>query len=245
MIRLHTSLLFCVASLLVAGCRHWPGYPDRSLPPLEQLGERTDPETEFYRLQRLLAETGHSLYASGDTNVRWIDAQYFRVYEFAHHTVLIFPYDWTSDYLELVFVAGTLRDHEGLPWSLYPDPSPSDVPRTFSGVVMSDPQPDVDHVGWQGAWLWQDVMATRSIVGKRAIEYPRGESCGSIRLIPDFSTGTTASFGVSVYYQENRLMRVSCVVPYLMPGVTPYSNRASGGVPITATGEFEIRRGLE
>ena len=72
----------------------------------------TDPAADFMRLRGVFARWGGNLTAADDDIVRWKDTQTFRLYEFKHHSVAVFPHNWNANCLDMYLINGHVRKLE-------------------------------------------------------------------------------------------------------------------------------------
>lgn len=150
-------ILAVVASVSLSCAYHPFG---RFAPPRLVQGSKPDPVEDYTRLRELFRKNGGDLVTAEDQTVTWKDTSMFRMFEFKHHTVVIFPYNWTPERYNVIIVAGhinpevnpfdalnykteyqptTRRWIEGVNWDL--DEAVRRV--SFLGFQLSQPQGEV------------------------------------------------------------------------------------------------------
>lgn len=162
---MHKVLLKTIATglLLVAsaGCRqlgldqHPFGRYGR--PELVPVTEPREPVADFVQLNELARGLDLRLFDEHEDAVHWRDMQLFRVYEFSHYSVLIFPMNWNAGRFEITIVAGKLRDRTVSIRSLSPamDRDDARVGSFYSfppGFIASEARPN--RVGLDGVNLY-------------------------------------------------------------------------------------------
>lgn len=137
-------LLGVILTLVMAGCVT----NKYALPKLVN-GPVPDPASDLAALQKLFAQHQGSLYGPGEHQVTWKDTQLFRLYEFSHHTVVVFPYHWTAQNCNLILFAGHITPN---------------CPNPYDALFYEEfPGPDF-HVQSTGiVWDWSDPKALNSV----------------------------------------------------------------------------------
>jgi len=105
----------CVLVDALMGADREPARRRRSYapPPLvHHEGGKPDPQEDFVALCKFAEAHGGRLVTADDEVVKWRDTYLFRMFELKHHTVVIFPYDWTEDRFDLIVFAGHVKDYK-------------------------------------------------------------------------------------------------------------------------------------
>lgn len=132
----------------------WPSYAPASL--TEKI-KKQEPVDDFVRLRKLFKDHGGDLVSRDDKVVKWKDTRMFRMFEFKHHTVVIFPYNWLDgsrkdERFDLHMFAGHVKDYTNLYTAFGYSFDPPD-PRTGKGARYYNTKMDLD----VGAPAVQDV----------------------------------------------------------------------------------------
>jgi hypothetical protein len=155
------GMIAVVSVLFTAGCRqlgldqHPFGRYGR--PELVPVTEPREPVADFIQLNELARSLDLRLFDEHEDAVHWRDMQLFRVYEFSHYSVLIFPMNWNAGRFEITIVAGKLRDRTVSIRSLSPamDRDDARVGSFYSfppGFIASEARPN--RVGLDGVNLY-------------------------------------------------------------------------------------------
>jgi len=147
---------------LVNGCS-WTSGPWRSYAPapLTKRVEKRTPVEDFVRLRKLFKAHGGDLISRDDKVVKWKDSRIFRMFEFKHHTVIIFPYNWidgkrSEERFALHMFAGHAKDYSNLYTAFGYDLDPYD-PESGKGDRYRNTRMNIDvtapalqEVGFEG-----------------------------------------------------------------------------------------------
>jgi len=118
-------------------------------------GTKRSPEEDLRRLQALFKAYGGQLTTGDDTQVVWKDTIAFRVFEFAHHTVVVWPYDWQDDAFEVKVIAGHLPTSGDLFEAVRYDYDSAQERYVNPHIKFSLDQPEIGEVSFLGFFLGQ------------------------------------------------------------------------------------------
>ena len=77
-------------------------------------GGKPTPKEDYLKLKTFFENKGGRLEAADDTIVKWKDTKIYRIYEFKHHTVAIFPFNWNEKQFDMYIFAGHLKKYDDL-----------------------------------------------------------------------------------------------------------------------------------
>lgn len=132
-----------------ANSRTWSG-------PREGRAQRPDPGVDFKRLHEHFRKRGGSLVSRDDALVKWKDTALFRMFEFKHHTVVIYPYTWSPSGFDVIMFAGHVRDYDNVFDAIFYeyDAAPVIAYRNV-GMDLDVRSPSLRDVGFEGFYLGQ------------------------------------------------------------------------------------------
>ncbi|MDD3118952.1 MAG: hypothetical protein PHQ27_07230, partial [Victivallales bacterium] len=109
--RIGLCLILGMALVMLSGCEMPFG---RYRPtPLKKM-KKPDPVESYQQLEALFRKYGGHLAGPEDKTVKWKDTQLYRIYEFKHHTVAIFPFNWNEQCFDMFLIAGHLKKYDNL-----------------------------------------------------------------------------------------------------------------------------------
>jgi hypothetical protein len=83
-------------------------------PPQLIKGEKPTPTEDLSHLKKLFKRFDGNLLSEDDVMVRWKDTKMFRMFEFKHHTIVVFPYNWDLKGFNLIIFAGRVLNYNNL-----------------------------------------------------------------------------------------------------------------------------------
>jgi len=170
-----TLAVCALAVLLQPGCEKGtpkrPPDPGKYRLPEEVPFTPRSAEEDLKSLATLAEKYNGKLWTDEDKTVKWYDTRLYRLYEFRHHTVVVFPHNWDEMKFDIDLIAGHIRDKRDLSGTL--DYRYSDRKGYQLHGVLLDTEPKaLLQVGMFGMCLGQ----RRGDVVRHHVDYLRKES---------------------------------------------------------------------
>jgi hypothetical protein len=94
-------------------------YPGRYAPPKLEKGRKRSPEEDFVKLTALFKKYNGKLFSKNDSVVKWKDTKIYRIYEFKHHSIAVFPYNWNEKCFDMYIFSGHLKKYDNMLKDIY------------------------------------------------------------------------------------------------------------------------------
>ena len=113
--RILAILLFLLLCQIFTSCSQNSSFTYLKYGPPAFIEEKlSDPQDDYRNLKELFQEHHGNMTLPGDRIVKWKDTKYFRLFEFKHHSIVIFPHNWNRERYNLYIFAGHVKNYDNL-----------------------------------------------------------------------------------------------------------------------------------
>ena len=238
------SILFVGFVFVVTSCAEWPG---KYAPPKLVKMPKPNPLDDFIKLRELFKTLGGNLVTQDDVIVRWKDTDIFRMFEFKHHTVVVFPYNWTSKKFDLILFAGHIKNYGNIFDSIYYKYKPNHETKIYfynETMNLNPVEVHINEVGIGGFYFGED---RNNIIIKqsRLIEanWSREEQQKKLQLEcltsqSNHAWGSNNDIDFRLLFESGKISYIN-FYPRGVPQLNGYSIKEPK-MPVLAEGEFAI-----